>query len=118
MLSISLALSVSRGDHIPRHTIEAYGDIAELLYNAHGEKAFRRVEVDNLLFQELDILREQTRATHVRTMLTLKYLVLDALGTAYHDSTYRLGVEGLKVARALRSGQEPLPTKKGGQKRL
>lgn len=116
-ISVSVSLCGPRGDPIPRKTLEAYSDIAETLFKAHGIKPFRRAEVDSLLLQELDILREETKAAHIRTMISLKYLVLVELGTAYQDSTYRLGDHALQLMRTTHARLVPLPKARRGRPR-
>lgn len=95
-----LSLSLHGGGAIPRRTIEAYGEIAGLLYETHKSKPFKRSEIVSLLFDELDILREETRRTHIARMQHLGVIVRVTPGTAYKDATYRLGRRGLQMAGA------------------
>jgi len=72
----------------------------------------------NLLLQELDILREETRTAHIKTMVSLKYLALVELGTAYRDSAYRLGDHALQLAVGLKAlDRKPFPSRRGKPRR-
>lgn len=84
-LYLSLSLSGSRGDSIPRKALEAYCDIAEALCKAYGKKPFPGTELANLFLQEMNVIREETRAAHIKAMINLGYLVQEA------GDTYRLG---------------------------
>jgi len=74
-LYLSLCLFGSRGDSIPRNTLEAYDAIAKALYETHGKKPFRVSEVTDLLMREMNVLLERTAATHVERLVGLGYLV-------------------------------------------
>lgn len=95
-LSLSISLT---GDGVPRNTLEAYGDIVATIYLAHQEKPFPRSELMNLFFQEMNILLEDTRTAHLKTMITLEYVVLHSQGTAYKQTMYRLGPRGVETAK-------------------
>ena len=106
---LSLSLSGSRGDSIPRNTLEAYGAIAKALYEAHGKKPFRVSEVTDLLMREMNVLLERTAATHVERLVGLGYLV------RVNGTTFRLA--RWIVESALRQRPVVKPLKKAKEMR-
>jgi len=84
---------------MPRNTLEAYGDIVATLYLAHNGKPFPRSELMNLFLQEMNIFHDSTGAAHLKTMITLDYIGLSNVGTAYKQTTYHLGPKGLAIAK-------------------
>jgi len=50
-------------------------------------------------------------------MISLKYLVLVELGTAYQDSTYRLGAHALQLMKTAHARLVPLPKARRGRPR-
>ena len=88
---------------MPRNTLEAYGDIIHTLYLVHDEKPFGRSELMNQFLQELNILQDETRIAHLKTMVSLGYIEIVSPGSAYKQATYKLGPKGLLEAKRLKA---------------
>jgi len=104
---------------MPRNILEAYDEIAAVLWRAHRDRPFRRQELVNELLRSLNVLTESTRSAHIKTLIGLGYIEYARLGTAYSDTMLRLGPVGLEVGRKpLTEDQAPAQKKKGGRPRL
>jgi hypothetical protein len=104
---------------MPRNILEAYDEIAAVLWRAHRDKPFRRQELVNELLRSLNVLTESTRAAHIKTMISMGYIEYEHLGTAYSDTMLRLGPAGREAGKKpLSAEQAPAPKKKGGKPRL
>jgi len=88
-----------------------------VLYKAYGDQPFQRKVLVNELLRALNVLTEGTRAAHIKTMRSMRYIQLLKGGTAYQDSLFRLGAEGVARATRPQPEDEPAETKKGGRPR-
>jgi hypothetical protein len=88
---------------MPRNTLKAYGDIVRTLFEIHKEKAFPRSDLMNQFLQEMNIILEETRISHLKTMISLDYILLASPGSAYKQASYVLGMKGMEIAKKLRS---------------
>lgn len=85
------------------NTLDAYGEIVHFLYIVHEGRSFGRAELMNLYLQELNVFREDTRIAHLKTMISMEYVILVSAGSAYQQASYKLGPKGLLEAKRLKA---------------